>query len=228
MASGAQRVEAAQELGADAKPDRPGGTAPRDRRAAGPPDPGPARSDPHHPRLRRHDPGVPLRDLLRRRRLRRSRCAAHRSRLQARLRPAARHRGRPVLAADPVSTGERPPLSRRDPPHLRPGGCWEGLLSAGARGGDARHRACPEPVEGTPAKSSTVTSSSHCSTPITTSGVSCPSTSTTPSAAGLSPWCCARGRRRPASRCLASAARVRPTLKRPSAGDSYRRRKSQR
>ncbi len=117
-----------------------GGAAPRDRRAAGPPDPGPPRSDPHHPQLRRHDPGPHLRDLLRLRGLRRSRRPAHRSRLQARLRTPARHRGRPVLAADPVAAGERPTPSRRDPPHLRPGGRLDGLLPAGARGGDARHR----------------------------------------------------------------------------------------
>jgi len=58
--------------------------------------------------------------------------ALHRSRLQARLRTPARHRGRPVLAADPVATGERPTPSRRDPPHLRPGGRLDGLLPARA------------------------------------------------------------------------------------------------
>ena len=117
-----------------------GGAAPRDCRAAGSADPGPPRSDQGHPQLRRHDPRPHLRDLLRLRGLRRSRRPAHRSRLQARLRTPARHRGRPVLAADPVEIGKCPAPSRRDPPHLCPGGRLDGLLPARARGGDARHR----------------------------------------------------------------------------------------
>ena len=117
-----------------------GGAAPRDRQAAGLPDPGPARSDPRHPQLPRHDPGPHLRHLLRLRGRRGSRHPAHRPRLQARLRTPARHRGRSVLAADPVAAGECASLARRDPADLRPGGRLDGLLPAGARGGDARHR----------------------------------------------------------------------------------------
>ena len=56
--------------------------------------------------------------------------------------------------------------------------------------------ACPEPVEGIPATSSTATSNCRCSTPITTSAAFYPSMSTTPSAAARSPCCCAPARRR--------------------------------
>ena len=80
--------------------------------------------------------------------------------------------------------------------------------------------ACPEPVEGIPATSSTAISSCRCSTPTMTSAASCRSTSTTRSAAARSPSCYARGRRRPASRCgrtcAASSGTSEPAGRRPA------------